>query len=198
MVESSQLLQLLKDLALEWLALALHKSHGIIPHRCALLPLHLHLRLGGELQLNGAGVHLSGTQQLLHPLHFLALKNHHRARQSGSCLVLGRRRGSVRAKGRGFFLGVTDPQALGGTAAPPALSYLLGLGYRGWSLGGWGRCECKRGALLVWLVLSSGAPPATFAGVVAGLVVIVLDLRFFRDDCDLLTHLYDQSKTRFH
>lgn len=176
MVESSQLLQLLKDLALERLALALHKSHGIIPHRCGLLPLHLHLRLGGELQLNGTGVDLGCAQQLLHSFHFLALKNHHGARRSGSCLVLGRKGGRVRTQRRGFFLSISDPQALGGASAPPALSYLLGLGYCSWSLGGWGRCKCKRGALLIRLVLSSGASPTTFAGVVAGLVVIVLDL----------------------
>lgn len=196
-MKSSKLLQLRRDLALERLALALHKGHGIVPHRGALLPLHLHLRLGGELQLDGAGIHLGCAQQLLHSLHFLALKGHHGARRSGSCLVVGRRRGRVRTEGRRFVLCVCDPQALGGAAPPPALADLLGLGRCRRSRGGRGRCQRKRGALLIRLVLSSGASPAPFAGILAGLVVVVLDLRFFGDNCDLLTHLYDQ-KSCFH
>lgn len=193
--ESSQLAATTKGL--ERLPLALHECHGIIPHRCGLLPLHLHLWLGGELQLDGAGVHLGCTQQLLHPLHFLTLKNHHRASWVGRCLVLGRRRGRVWTQGGGFSFGLSDPQALGGAPAPSTLSYLLSLSYCRGSLGRWGCCEGKRRVLLIWLVLSSGASPATFTGVLAGLVIIVLNLRFFRDDCDLLTHLLDQSKAHF-
>lgn len=84
---SSQLTAATKGL--ERLALALHERHGIIPHRGGLLPLHLHLGLGGELQLDGAGVHLGCAQQLLHPLHFLTLESHHGAGRVGRCLVLG-------------------------------------------------------------------------------------------------------------
>lgn len=80
--------QQLQSTCLERLALPLHERHGVIPSWCAFLPLHLDLRLGRELQLDGAGVHLGCTQQLLHPLHLLTLKDDHRAGRGGGRLLL--------------------------------------------------------------------------------------------------------------
>lgn len=85
-------------LLLQRFTLALHKGHGVVSRRRALLPLHLHLRLGGELELNGAGVDLGCSQQLLHALHLLAPEGHQGTPTGGGQLLerRGHRAGRLR------------------------------------------------------------------------------------------------------
>lgn len=173
---------------LQWFALALHEGHGIISCWCALLPLHLNLRLGSELQLNGTGVHLGCTQQLLHPFHLLTLKCDHGACGAGRCLLLGGGWGDrVWAGGLWCSFIISRPQALGGATPSTSFSHLLGLRCCWW-LRGWGGGSRRR-ALILRLWLSPGTSPPALPGIIAWLVIIILTLRLFGDNRNLLTHL---------
>lgn len=173
------------------LPLALQEGHGVISRRRALLPLHLDLRLRRELQLDGAGVHLGGAQQLLHALHLLTLKDHHGPGGAGRGLLLGHGGGDgVRAGGLWRPIHVSAAWTVGGGAAPRAsFSQLLGLSRCGRRRGRGGGSGMGRGALVIQLGFSPGTPPAALPGILAGVVVVFLALGLFGYDGDLLTHL---------
>lgn len=182
---------------LERFALALHEGHGVIPSWYALLSFHLDLWLGGELQLDGTGVHFGCTQQLLHPLHLLALKDNNGTSRGGGHLLLGRGRG-IWAWRLGFSFDVSCTQALGGAPAACSLSHLLGLRCCYWRQGGRrGGVSWRRRVLFFQLWLSPWASPAALPGVITRLVIIVLGLRIFSDDRHLLAHLWNQTTNRF-
>lgn len=193
----------------ERLALPLEEGHRVVPGRRAFLPLHLHLRLRRELQLDGAGVHLGGAQEPLHALHLLALEDHHgtaRTPAAAAALLLGGggrlRRRRVRQRRAGGRLGLAvrvdaTPPLVGRAAATPDLRrHLLGrrcgqgAGRRRGPRGGQGgQALLRLLLLLLQLGLAPRAPPSALAGVIAGLVVLVLGLGLLGDDGHLLPDL---------
>lgn len=197
MVEAAAVLL---PLPLQCLARALHEGQRVVAGGRGLLPLHLHLRLRRQLQLDGARVHLGRRQQLLHALHLLAVEGHHgpAARPHG---LLGTGRGRAGRAGAGFGLGIRASRAsLGRAPSAPSLANLLGgagAGGGGGGLGGWGvgglaggRLAGGKGLrLLLQSGLTAGAPSATLARVVTRLVVVLLGLGLFGDDGDFLPYL---------
>lgn len=191
---------------LQGLALPLHEGHGVIPARRALLPLHLDLGLRRQLQLDGAGVDLGGTQQLFHALHLLALKHDHRSGWGGvngwGRLLLLRGGGGRWVRGRrlGFSFSVSCSLALRGAPAASSITNFLGLS--SWRLGGGGGGggggSGRRWALLLQLGLPPGASSAALSGVITGLVIFILRLGLFGDDGNLLTHLRTRTHTLAH